>query len=229
LKEEAGVFVFEPFIAEGGFKSLDEMTLTETINTLKDCGVIILADETQTFLKSTSVFACSKMGLSGLIDVLVVGKALQSAAVLFRKEFTPPQQTLRGTFAGSTSALAAGCKILDFLTTHEFYGEQKRIAEINSKFVNGLQQIAAKMKTFAPSEIDSCGLLVGFSVSGANAELTMQFVKNLFKAGLLVAVCGPEGNRIRFHLPAIIEDEEIQTALRIIESQLTFFGTNVSK
>ncbi len=222
LRDEIGAFVFEPFIAEGGFWNADADTLSELLKVLKSNQITIISDETQTFLKSPDLFASSQPPIKNFVDVVIVGKALQNAAVIFRRELTSTTGILSGTFAGSTAALHNGREVLKFLVQNEFYGDSGRIAQISSRMVRGLQSISpAKLQLV---DIDSCGLLIGFSLSSGDAFAALSFVRRLFAAGLLVSVCGQNPARIRFHLPAIIQDLEIDLALKIIETELRSFS-----
>jgi len=49
----------------------------------------VVADEVQTFGRTTRLFAFQHFGLESLIDIVTVGKMLQVCATLFTRPCTP--------------------------------------------------------------------------------------------------------------------------------------------
>ena len=61
------------------------------------------------------------------------------------------------------------------------------------------------------------GLMIAFTPFEGKKEQAELFVKKLFKNGIIAFTCGKDPVRIRFLVPAIIQDSDIALALEVIE------------
>ena len=64
------------------------------------------------------------------------------------------------------------------------------------------------------------GLMIATTPLGGNKDKVQKLLKVLFNNGLISFSCGRDPYRIRFLVPAILEDKDIQVASQILEKSL---------
>jgi acetylornithine/N-succinyldiaminopimelate aminotransferase len=64
------------------------------------------------------------------------------------------------------------------------------------------------------------GLMIAFTPFEGKKEQAEALSKKLFANGLVGFTCGKDPVRIRFLVPAIIQDEEIDLAIQIVEKSI---------
>src|SRR5208337_55236 len=152
------------------------------------------------------------LDLAEYADLITIGKVLQGSAVLFRREFMPDPGLVSGTFSGATVAMAVGRRIIEKLTSEEFFGPEGRIKRLETIAHEHLERLVRKH----PGKIgehDGVGAMVAFSVGDESKETTLKFVRRCFEAGLAM-YCYYGGKRtpcVRMFLPAgALTDEELE-------------------
>jgi acetylornithine/N-succinyldiaminopimelate aminotransferase len=53
-----------------------------------------------------------------------------------------------------------------------------------------------------------------------NKDRVTNFIKTLFKNGMMTYGCGKDPYRVRFLIPAVMEEKDIQVAKKIIEKSI---------
>ena len=183
----------------------------------REKGIAIWVDEVQTFGRSGEFFAFEKLQMGDFIDVLTVGKALQMSASLWTKEYNPRPGLVSGTFAASSSSLHCAKKVLDTLEKG-YVGPQGRISKIFEIWKNHLQSLEKKELV---SDIDGWGLMIGVTPLDGRPETTNRLLQLLFQKGLIAFSCGQgEQKRLRFLLPAVVEDSHLEQAAFILKEAL---------
>ena len=214
-----GVFVFEPFLGEGGFLNPDIESLKTFFTLLQSNGFIIIADETHSFLRSPEVFATRYYGLDAFVDIYVLGKALQTSALLFRAQGVSAPEILSGTFAGATSSFRQAFDVLCRVSEGEYHGQNG----LNQKLDQSLKQrLSALQVDFSKhmGAIHVCGSLASFSFAQGDSKKTTELLKNLFKLGYTACRCGLEKARVRLVFPINICSEDLDIAFNGIRSAL---------
>ena len=92
---------------EGGFYPGSRDFFAAPFAIARDQHIAVVADEVQTFGRTSRLFAFQHFGVEELIDIVTVGKMLQVCATLFTDAFRPAPGLLSQTFTASTSAILA--------------------------------------------------------------------------------------------------------------------------
>ena len=93
------------------------------INELKDQNCAIIADEVQTFSRTSEPFATQYFQLEEHVDVITVGKITQVCATIFKANYNPRPGLISQTFTGSTWAINAAQTIIQGLIDRGNFGE----------------------------------------------------------------------------------------------------------
>lgn len=215
-----GCFTFEPMQGEGGYRYPSSDFLLPLLDFCREQGIPVWADEVQTFCRTGNFFAYETFGIGEYIDVCTIAKTVQTGATLFTEEMKPDPGLLGGTFSGSSSALAAGLAGLNELDNGQYMGPQGQVTRIGKAFVQMLRDLAEGSCKGLVHDADGLGLMVAFTPLDGSKEKQLAVAKKLFEKGLMAFGCGHDPYRIRFLLPAVLTDQDIQVARGILEETL---------
>lgn len=212
--------VFELVQGEGGFHVGEREFFRTLMQLCRDHGVFVLVDEIQTFARTTSLFAYQHFGLQDLVDIVTIGKVLQTCATLFRTELKPKPGLLAQTFTSSTSAIHAGYAILKEILEHGYLGPKGKIATLGAYFN---ERIVAMQKRH-PDIVKGphgIGSMIAFSPYGGVQEKVTEYTHRLFHNGVIAFQTGSFPARVRF-LPPVggIQPADIDGAMDIVEKTL---------
>ncbi|MEK6627641.1 MAG: aminotransferase class III-fold pyridoxal phosphate-dependent enzyme, partial [Bdellovibrionota bacterium] len=101
-----------------------------------------------------------------------------------------------------------------------YLGPKGRIAQIHNRFVEGLNNLNISSCSGLVQEAGGMGLMIAFTPFDGKKEQVEALIKKLFNNGLIVFSCGKDPVRIRFLVPATIENHEIDLALQIVEKTI---------
>jgi len=214
------IFGFEPMLGEGGYMPAPREFFVPLLEFCRQHKIPIWADEVQTFTRTGEAFAFQTLDLGEYIDIATVAKTAQVAATLYTEEFNPKPGLIAGTFSGSSAALRAGLEILNQIDNGNYFGKNGRIAEIHNYFISGLKKLAETTCKGKIQDATGLGLMVAFTPLDGKKETVDKLLKKLFKKGVVAFSCGKDPVRIRFLIPAIIKDSELDIGLKIIEQCL---------
>jgi 4-aminobutyrate aminotransferase-like enzyme len=212
-------FVFEPMLGEGGYVRAPREFFLPMLDFCRSQGIAIWADEVQTFTRTGEMFAYETLGIGQYIDVCTIAKTAQVGATIYTEEFNPKPGLIAGTFSGASAALSAGIEILDMLQDG-YLGPEGKIQKIHKGFVSRLQKLASTTCKNKISDIDGMGLMLAFTPLEGKKEQVDVLLKKFFEKGLIAFNCGKEPMRIRFLIPAVITENEMDMAATIIENSL---------
>jgi acetylornithine/N-succinyldiaminopimelate aminotransferase len=213
-------FVFEPMQGEGGYKAGNREFFAPLFDFCKEKHIAIWADEVQTFTRTGEFFAFETLGIGEYIDLCTIAKTAQVGATLYTEEYNPKPGLIAGTFSGSTVSLSVGLEILRILEDEGYVGPNGRISKINQLFVDGLNQLNETTCKGQLSDAGGLGLMIAVTPYDGNKDRTEALIKRMFQNGLIAFGCGKDPYRIRFLVPAVITDQDIQVALKIIEKSI---------
>ena len=202
---------------EGGYYPGDTAFFRSIIGEARKHNMAIVADEIQSFSRTTRPWAFQHFGIDSLIDVAVVGKITQVCATLFTADYKPKPGLISQTFTGSSWALLAGKTILNELDSGGFFGPQGRNMKLHDYFVGGLKKLADKYpgKIRGPFGI---GTMIGFTPLAGKAEDAKNIVGKLYDLGLMSFMAGASPARVRFLVPHLsVRESHIDEALSIID------------
>ncbi len=215
-EKNVATFVFEPMLGEGGFQPVPREFYVPMLDFCKEHNIAVWADEVQTFARTGEFFAFETMDIGQYVDIVTIAKTVQLGATFYTENYNPKPGLIAGTFSGGSSALAAGLEILNILE-EGFLGPNGRILEIHKRFIDGINVLNSTTCKDLLSDAGGMGLMIAFTPFEGKKEKTEAFIKKLFNNGLIAFSCGKDPVRIRFLVPAIISDQEIDLALSILE------------
>lgn len=218
-EKNISVFGFEPMLGEGGYQAAPREFFIPMLEFCKQNNIAIWADEVQTFTRTGEMFAFETLDFGNYVDLCTIAKTAQVGATLYTEEYNPQPGLIAGTFSGATAALSAGIEILDMLQ-EGFLGANGRIMQIHKKFIGMLNELAETTCKGKLSDAGGMGLMIAVTPYEGKKEQADALLKQLFNSGLIAFGCGKGPYRIRFLIPAIIQDSDIEVAKKIIEKCL---------
>ena len=218
-KGDISAFMFEPLQGEGGYNVAPREYFLPLFELCKANKIAIWADEVQTFARSGEFFAFEKLGLGEYIDVCTVAKSLQLGATLYTEEYNPQPNLVAGTFAGTSSAFCAGMAVLDELS-QGYMGDDGKIQKIHEGFIQMLTELSKTTCKGLLREPDGMGLMVAVIPLDGSLEKVKELLKVLYDNGLIAFKCGRGPYKLRFLLPAVLTEKDIQVARGIIEKSI---------
>lgn len=210
------VFSFEPMLGEGGYMAAPREFFLPLLDLCKQKKIAIWADEVQTFSRTGEMFAFETLDIGNWIDICTIAKTAQVGATLYTEEYNPKPGLIAGTFSGTSAALSAGCEILDMLG-EGYLGSNGRIMDIHRKFVGMLNELNETTCKGRLRDAGGMGLMMAVTPLDGKKEQVEALLKKLLANGLIAFNCGKDPVRLRFLVPAIISDEELGLAKKIIE------------
>ena len=214
---EIACFMAELMQGDGGCRKGPREFFLPLFDFCKEKGIAVWVDEVQTFGRSGEFFAFEKLGLGDYVDVCTVGKALQMSASLWTKEYNPRAGLVAGTFAAGSASFHSALAILRFLESG-YVGAGGRISQIYEAWTARLKQLEEEKLL---SEIEGWGLMTGATPLEGKPEQLSRLLQILFQEGLICFSCGHgEKRRLRFLLPAVVEESHLDQAIDILRKSL---------
>jgi acetylornithine/N-succinyldiaminopimelate aminotransferase len=214
---------FELIQGEGGIVVGSRLFFKEIIKFLKQNSIPVVVDETQTFGRTTHLFAFQMFDLQDDVDVVCIGKLSQVCATLYKKSFKPKPGLISQTFTSSTSAIEASKVIIDQLLNHNYLGKNGKISKIHGYFSRKFRQLQSKYPDYL-SDLRGVGTMVAFRVFDGEKEVVLDFISKCFDKGLISFIAGNNPSFVRFLLPVGgLETSHIDVAFLILEDVLTDF------
>lgn len=214
------IMIFELVQGEGGFYVGSKPFFEALMQVCKEHHIAVFADEVQSFARTYELFAYKYFGLEKYVDIAAIGKLSQVSATLYSDNYNPKPLLLAQTFTGSTAAIQAAKNIINYLTTHNFYGKNGRMREIHDRFLKHLHQIQEEHKGLIKGPF-GIGAMITFTPFDGTSHHVTDFIKELFKEGVIGFIAGGDPTRVRFLPPAaVITNNEIDTAMEIVKNTL---------
>ncbi len=188
-------------------------------------GVLLIIDEVMSgFCRTGKMFAYQYEDIEP--DLVVMGKSISGglplAACVAKKDIADASSpgTESSTYAGNVMACAAG------LASMEVYEEEKladRSLEMGAYFLRGLEELSERHSIVG--EVRGRGLMIAAElVSDRTTREPLGVAKKAsdmaLKKGLLIYPGGHHGNVLAFLPPLIIDEEQVDTAVGIVDEVL---------
>lgn len=218
-EKNISAFAFEPMLGEGGYQAAPREFFVPLLEFCQEKGIAVWADEVQTFTRTGELFAFETLGLGKYIDICTLAKTAQVGATLYTEEYNPKPGLIAGTFSGSSTSLSVGLEILEMLQ-EGFLGPNGRIMQIHKRFISKLNELNETTCKGKVQDAGGMGLMIAFTPFDGKKEQVDALTKKLFNNGLIGFTCGKDPVRVRFLVPAIIQDEEIDLAIKIVEKTI---------
>lgn len=224
--ETVAAVVMEPVQGEGGFVIPTAEFVQGIFDICQKHNILFIADEIQTgFSRTGKYFAMEHFGI--IPDLITVSKSLAAglpiSGVIGRKEIMEvcnPGE-LGGTFAGNPLGCRAALAVLDIIEKENL---NERSMEIGKIIMDRLLPLANQYDIIG--EVRGLGAMcaIEFVKSKENKEPNPAIVKPIMKEaygrGLITLNAGIHGNVLRFLMPLVITDQQLQEGLDIIEEAI---------
>ncbi len=205
---------------EGGYYPGSKEFFRAVIGEAKKHDMAIIADEVQSFSRTTRPFAFQHFELDDLVDMVTVGKITQVCCTFYRDSYKPRPGLISQTFTGSSWAILAGQTIVEGLVNGGHYGPDGRNVQLHNYFVAGLEKIGKKH----PGSLHGpwgIGGMVGLTPFDGKFEQARDLVLKMYDAGLMSFMAGANPARVRFLMPlGCVQEFHIDNALEIIEQSV---------
>ena len=221
--EETACIVIEPVLGEGGYVVPPAEFMHELRALCDQHGILLVADEVQSGIGRTGKwFALEHFGVQP--DVLITAKGIASgmplSALVTRQDLMGKWITGShgGTFGGNAVACAAAVATLRVIK------EEKLLDNANARgeqLLAGLRRLQQEFSTIG--DVRGKGLMVAteFTQDGDPDTTTSKaVVKVAFDRGLMLLTCGTYDNVIRWIPPLVVNEREVDEALKIFAAAL---------
>ncbi len=220
------VMSFELVQGEGGYYPGDHDFFVALMDELKAHGVLVMADEIQTFGRTTRLFAFQHFGIDQYVDVVTIGKLSQVCATFFTDALKPKPGLISQTFTGSTSSIFAASKIIDGLLHGGYFGQDGKITRLHDHFVSRLEAIADRHPGAVAGPFGIGGMIAFTPFDGA-LETVKKAIFALYDAGVIAFLAGSGPYRVRFLMPiGAVTTDDIDAVCQIIEDTLPGLASN---
>ncbi len=211
----------ELVLGEGGFYPGSNEFFTALCREARAANIAVVADEVQTFGRTSRLFAFQHFGLEQWVDIVTVGKMLQVCATLFTDALKPAPGIISQTFTASTSAILAADAIVRELLTDDLFGESGRNARVHAHFVRRFNDIATRHPGWIRGPY-GIGGMIAFAALDGSEKTAKALLNRLFDAGIIAFYNGSNPTRIRMLPPVpVLTDAHIDTICEMIESVLS--------
>lgn len=222
--EQVAAVIIEPVQGEGGFVPAPLAYLQGLRKLCDQHGIILILDEVQSgFCRTGRWAAYEHYGILPDISTWAksMGGGLPIGAVMGRADVMDAARlgTIGGTYGGNPVACAASLATLKFLEENKINDRATAIGESVTRRLRDLQSRFPKHI----GDVRGLGAMVGLElVHDGNprkpaTELTSRILAACLEDGLLVLGAGINGNVIRFLMPLVITDEQLDAGLNILE------------
>lgn len=224
--ENIAAFIAEPILGEGGIIVPPDNYFGEIKKILEKYEIIIIIDEVQTgFCRTGKMFAIEYYGIEP--DIMVMAKGIANgfplSAFIAKEEianaFKPGDHL--STFGGNPVSCAAAVANIKFLERENFMTDVQKKGEF---LISQLKNLKDKYKIIG--EVRGKGLMIGIElVNDQNSKLpasneAKRIQEICLENGLLIGIGGVYKNVLRIQPPLIIQEDQIEEALRIIDLAL---------
>ena len=207
-------------LGEGGFHPGSAEFFTALCLEARERNIAVVADEVQTFGRTTRLFAFQHFGLESLIDIVTVGKMLQVCATLFTPAMHPGTGLLSQTFTASTSAILAAQVILRDLLTADLFGPHGRNMQVHAHFTRRFDAIARAHPDWLRGPYGLGAMIACTPFDGSEGQVR-KLLHALFANGVIAFFNGENPARLRFLPPVpVLTGAHIDTVCDILETTL---------
>lgn len=223
---DVAAVVVEPIQGEGGYLVPDDDFLPRLREVCDRHGIVFIVDEIQTgFGRTGKMFALEYSDVEA--DLVTVGKSLGGglpiSGVVGKAELmdTPVPGGLGGTFPGNPVACAAALAVFEIFEEEPLLERANAIGQAMMTRMRGWQQ----QYPFV-GDVRGRGAMVAMEIVKdpesklPDPERTSLITRKAWENGAIILQAGVDGNVLRFPMPLVMTDEQLQRGLDILEKSL---------
>jgi 4-aminobutyrate aminotransferase/(S)-3-amino-2-methylpropionate transaminase len=225
--EQTAAIIVEPIQGEGGFIAPPKEYFQKLKAICEKNGVLMIADEIQTGMGRTGhLFAMDHYGVEA--DITTVAKSLAAgmplSAVVGKKEIMDSVHAsgIGGTYNGNPITCEAALAVFDIFETEDLLGRAKKLGEKLQAILHDLQEkhtLIGDVRGVGP--MMAIELVYDRQKKTPAADKAKALVKYCLEKNLIILACGTYGNVIRFLMPLVITDEQLEQGMHILDNGLT--------
>jgi 4-aminobutyrate aminotransferase/(S)-3-amino-2-methylpropionate transaminase len=219
--------IIEPVQGDGGFLPAPVPFLKALREITRRHGIVLIADEIQTgFGRTGKLFGFEHSGVQP--DLVTVAKSLAGgfplSGVVGRVEImdAPLPGGLGGTYGGNAVSCAAALAVLE---AFEQDGLLDRAEKLGQRLQTGLRELAKKHPIIGNVRglgfMQAIELVTDHMAKTPDPDRAQRVIDGARQRGLLVIKCGVHRNVIRFLAPLVVSEDDLDTALGIIDAALS--------
>ncbi|MFX3623075.1 MAG: 4-aminobutyrate--2-oxoglutarate transaminase [Ectobacillus sp.] len=219
--EEIAAVIMEPVQGEGGFIIPPKSFVQGVYQICKQHGIVFIADEIQTgFGRTGEWFASTHYEIEP--DIITMSKSLGAgvpiSAVTGRAEImdAPAPGEIGGTYGGSPLGCVAALAVIDKMEREQLLGRAK---EIGAMIIERFLYLQKKCPVI--HDVRGLGAMCAVELLHPSSkeplkEFTAQVTKACYENGVIILSAGVHSNVLRFLVPLVVTDEELEEGLDIV-------------
>lgn len=221
--EQTAAIIVEPVQGEGGFMAPPKEYFKKLKAICEKNNILLIADEIQSGMGRTGhMFAMEHYGVEA--DITTVAKSLAAgmplSAVVGKKEIMDSVHAggIGGTYGGNPVACEAALAVFDIFESENLLDKAQKMGVFLKETFLGF-----KKKYDIIGDVRGLGPMIALELvkdrhsKTPAPEETKALVNYCFERGLIVLSCGSHGNILRFLMPLVITDKQLQQGLDIID------------
>jgi 4-aminobutyrate aminotransferase/(S)-3-amino-2-methylpropionate transaminase len=222
--------IIEPVTGEGGFIPAPAPFLHMLREWCDQHGVVLIFDEIQTgFGRTGTLFACEQSGVTP--DLLVLAKGLANglplSAVTGKAEVIDAVGVggVGGTYAGNPVACAAALAVLDKFDRPETLEHARKLGRLlEDRLESWFKKFPKIGQVRGLGPMRAMELVKDRKSKEPDKPSAAALVKHNYENGLITLACGTHGNVLRFLIPLVATEAQLNEGLDVIEAGLAKLG-----
>ncbi len=219
-EKKISTFVFEPMLGEGGYTVAPREYFLPMLEFCKEKHIAVWTDEVQTFCRTGELFAFETLGFGSYVDLCTIAKTAQVGATLYTEEYNPKPGLVAGTFSGSTPSLTTGYEILRMITEEGYLGASGKIQSIHKKFIAMLNDLNENECKGLLRDAGGLGLMIAVTPLDGTKDKVNALLQKMFQNGLMAFSCGKTPVRLRFLIPAVTTEKDIDVVKELLKKSI---------
>jgi len=213
--------IIEPVQGEAGFIPMPRRFLERIRALCTQHGIVMIADEVQTFGRTGALFACEHYGVEP--DLVTVAKALGAgmpiAATIGRAEImdAPHLGGVGGTYGGAPVTCAAAIEAIELLRAPEFLARTRALGTLMRDQLLAIQAahpLVGDVRGLGPMLLIE--LVLDRESRTPAPQHALAVIKRAVANGLVLIRAGLHSNCIRFMPPLVITDDQVREAFAVV-------------
>lgn len=221
--EQTAAVLVEPVQGEGGFIAPPKEYFQKLKAICEKNNVLLIADEIQSGMGRTGhMFATEHYGIEA--DITTVAKSLAAgmplSAVVGKKEIMDAVHPsgIGGTYGGNPICCEAALAVFDIFESENLLEKAVKLGDtLHDRFIKLQEKYSLIGDVRGLGPMIALELVKDKQEKTPAADETKALVKYCLERGLLILACGTYGNVIRFLMPLVITDEQLNQGLEILE------------
>ena len=218
--------VMELVLGEGGFVVAPKRYVRALAEFCRANGILFVADEIQTgFARTGKMFATEHYGIEP--DLITMAKSLAGgmpiSALTGRAEIMDSVHVggLGGTYGGNPLACAAALATIEEIDRLNLSDRAEKIGDrLRTRMLDWQKRLPMVGEVRGLGAMMAMELVKDRKTKEPAKEFTVGLIKRCVESGVILIYAGTHSNIVRFLVPLVITDKQLDEGLDVIEMQL---------